>query len=420
MRAGGAAHATRNIAAEVLRSWIVVLAVPMGAITVFEITQLGWQACFRMGLVIQVLVFGSFVVNRLPSNRLLMTLPQTRQQAEATIWAIGFAMPVLFVAVVLGSAAAWFGWHGRRIWPALPMTLDGAGLQGIFVIAWSFWPDASGRIGWPGWTRRTATCLSGALCVAGMALVVMAEFLPRHDASGALALAMAAGLPAALFVCVRRDILLKRHMAPAKGAATAPGRAHGWLAFMPVLLPWILINVAGAVLVPAALILSKKGLAGLHPIMMMAPFMVSYTAPMFLMRGLRVIRLLPISATTVAIVLMAAVAIGPCATCLYLAAAAGGTALTYASWIMPAAVLSLFFMPIALRFELLWLIAVLNVVLVVSFPLGPGGFSHGALPRLPLAGDLVACVAAAAVCFYWLRWEIAGARGIQLRAGVSQ
>ena len=417
--------ALRGIAAEGSASWLAILAIFLGVISVLEITNGGRRHGVQPAVFVQVLIFGSMWLNRLPSTRLLLILPQTRRQSEMTAWLTSFALPVCYYATVFGCAALWCGWHGHRILPALLMMLDGVALQGMLVLAWSFRPDSTGRIGWPGWTNRSATRLSTTLGFAAVVLCFSPGFLPGRDARGAALVAVAAGLPAALLVWLRRDTLLKRCAAATEDATTASVSVRGWLIFLSVFLPSIGLTLTGSVGVPLLMLTVTQGFSQVSPILFAAPLLFSCVIPLAVLQGLRALRMLPVSSASMAIVLIAAMAVGPAATCLVLTSAWAAApamreaALTSISWAMPTMAATLPFLPMALRFERLWLMAASNVLVITVFSLGLIFYTHGTLPRLSFAGDLGAYLAVLTGSFLWLRWEIAMARGNQLRAGAS-
>lgn len=423
MRAGGAGLAIRGVAREAARSWTFVMAIVMGATASVENANFGGRHPFGSGFFVQVLVFGSFWLRRMPSSRMLLTLPLTRRQIENTCWVISFAIPVLYYALVFGGAGVWSGWHGRRAWPTALMILDGVALQGLLVLAWSFGVDSAGRIGWPGWTRRSAMWLGIPLGAGGVLLCLSPGILPKHDAPASLAVALAAGLPAALLVSLRRDMLLKLYAATANDDEALPGTARGWSAYGKVLLPTFWLTLACAMLVPGLMVALGRDVVRISPVVVVAPQLLAFALPIGVMRGLRVVRLLPVSPAKVSALLMAGMAWVPCATCLILAGAFGTasalhmTASIYVSWIMPAGALNLLALPIALRFERLWLMGALAAAQIAGFAMFLVFATHGALPRMPLAVDLGACLGLTGLCFVWLRHEIFAARGIRLRVG---
>jgi hypothetical protein len=299
------------------------------------------------------------------------------------------------------------------------MLLECAGLQGIVLLAWSFTPDTAGRIGWPGYTRRAARLLNAAIAIAGITLFLGTRLLPREYLPGALALAFMAGFPAALLVCLRRDILLKLHAATATGAAGAPVTARGWKAYLLVLLPMILLTLAGAMLLPALLVFADKDLYTISPVLLGEPFLPSFLIPATLLRGLRTMRLLPVSASAIAGLLIAAMAAGPGTACLFLAIVGGmapavyAASATFVTWILPATALGLPSLPFAVRFGRLWMVGAFYGVMMGAYTAGLVFFTHGtfAQPPLPLGTDLLACAALAAASFVWLRREVSAARG---------
>lgn len=79
----------------------------------------------------------------------------------------------------------------------------------------------------------------------------------------------------------------------------------------------------------------------------------------------------------------------------------------------------LLLLPLALRFERLWLVGAVTTLAIAGFLLSAVLFPQGTLPRLPLADDLGGCLGALAGSFLWLRWEIGAARGIGLRTAAT-
>jgi hypothetical protein len=418
-RADAGTLALRGIAREISLSWIILLLLPIGLLAVVEGTAGGVRHGFRSSFLIQLLLVGSMWLNRMPSTRLVMLLPRTRRQSETTLWAVAFALPLAYYALVFGSRALLSGWHGHAIWPSLLLLLDAASLQGILVLSWSLRPDSAGRSGWPGWTSRSATQASAMLALGGFAVCLSPVFGPAHAAPFGVALALAAGTGACLLVWLRRDVLLKRHAVMAD--FTQGASARGWWAYAAVLRPWIGLTLSGSIGVPVLMLTARHSLAHITPVLLTAPLLFSFVMPMAVLRSLRVIRMLPVSAGFIAILLIAAVAIGPAATCLLLMGAVQAIpalhapALSGIGWVAPALSVSLLLLPLALRFERLWLVGACIAPAIAGFSLSQLLFPQGDMPRLPVAGDLGWCLAVLVLSFLWLRWEIGAARGIGLR-----
>ena len=425
MRAGSPTLAFRGIVAESAASWLTVLAIFVGVISVLENAVVRRLHGVQPAVFVQVLMLGSMWLNKMPSTRLLMVLPQTRRQNEMTVWITSFVMPVVYYATVFGCTALWSVWHGLTIWPALLMMLDGTALQGILVLAWSFRPDGAGRIGWQGWTHRGATRLSIVLVLTCLALCFSPGILPARQAPGAAMLAAAAGLPAALLVWMRRDTLLKRYTAATRDASTARVSARGWWVVLSVFLPSIGLTLTGSIALPMLMLTATQGLSQVSPVLFAAPLLFSCVIPFAVLRGLRVLRMLPVSAACMAAVLIAAMAVGPAATCLVLAGAWAAApavreaALTSLSWALPTMAVALPFLPMALRFERPWLMAACNFLVMTAFSPGLIFLTHGVLPRLLFAGGVGAYGAVLTGSFLWLRREIGASRGIQLRMGAN-
>jgi hypothetical protein len=419
----------RGMAMEGLRAWYTPLFLACAWIPVQTVLDGSAGGRGLRKTFLQVFIFVAFWTLRQAPSRFFLGLPMTARQLGAVVWMLVLPAPLAILAVIIAATGLAGLWHGTANMHLLGIRLLGmlaavALAQSLLAFGVTTMPDAARRVGWRVLPGRAGTWVQFA--VPGLAYMIgIGPMFGRYDWPLPVSLGMFALCAAVGWILWRhREVLAMRTVLLTAAGEDDPAGARGWMALwapFAKLLPLLIFLQIGLAL-PLLSNVSHP-FPALGAVMTLTGTVVaSAMLPVFLLPGIRMLRLVAIAPSDLGVCLLGLALVSPAiAACILVVGAglsgpqAAGPIPAVLSWMLPVSAIVTIGLPLALRSERLWVMGAVTTVPIALFGFTAAVLQSAELVRLDWAASIGIALVAVAGTFTWLRHEIIRGRGLRLR-----